>query len=325
VTFDDWPRKHKPPSRLKTYTHLEGERRIPTDYEIGTTRLHYYVGRGFEVRMPASAWYEKYQQGSPLRAASANWEAFADPRQTTYTAYVKRQRASEAHLDGIFRTIDASEYDRGLDAQWLRTLSGYIGPLRYPLHGMQMVAAYIGSMAPSSRITIVAMFQAADTMRLVQRLAHRMIQVRQTEPTFGVDAASVWQYDSQWQPLRRLVEQLLVTYDWGEALVALNVCVRPAFDDLFMVRLAEHARRRGDPQYQAFCASFWEDFAWQRDWTAALLECAFADCRSAVERWKADWSARVAEALSPFESALPPGGEKPVKAPARVAVEEETP
>ena len=36
----------------KTYWHLAGARRMPTDYEIATSKLHYYVGRGFEVEVP---------------------------------------------------------------------------------------------------------------------------------------------------------------------------------------------------------------------------------------------------------------------------------
>ena len=47
-----------------------------------------------------------------------------------------------------------------------------------------MLAAYIGKMAPSSRITIAASFQAADEMRRVQRLAYRMRQLQVTHPEF---------------------------------------------------------------------------------------------------------------------------------------------
>ena len=36
----------------KTYWHLAGARRMPTDYEVATSKLHYYVGRGFEMAVP---------------------------------------------------------------------------------------------------------------------------------------------------------------------------------------------------------------------------------------------------------------------------------
>ena len=38
--------------KQRTYWHLEALGRRPTDYEIATSRLLYYVGRGFEVTLP---------------------------------------------------------------------------------------------------------------------------------------------------------------------------------------------------------------------------------------------------------------------------------
>jgi len=32
------------PEARKTYWHLAAARRMPTDYEIATSKLHYYVG-----------------------------------------------------------------------------------------------------------------------------------------------------------------------------------------------------------------------------------------------------------------------------------------
>ena len=77
------------PEERKTYWHLEGARRVPTDYEVATSRMLYYVGRGFEVEVPLSDWYRRYQQGSPL--VCDDWDRFADPRETTYAKYVALQ------------------------------------------------------------------------------------------------------------------------------------------------------------------------------------------------------------------------------------------
>ena len=42
----------------RTYWHLLGTKRVPSEYEIVSSRLLYYPGRGFEVKVPAAAWYE---------------------------------------------------------------------------------------------------------------------------------------------------------------------------------------------------------------------------------------------------------------------------
>ena len=74
----------------KTYWHLLQQRRMPTEYEIVTSKLLCYTGEGFtgkrfELDVPLLDWYKRYQQESPLTCSS--WEKFQDPRQTTYTRY----------------------------------------------------------------------------------------------------------------------------------------------------------------------------------------------------------------------------------------------
>ena len=81
------------------------------------------------------------------------------------------QPTREAFVNGLLDSI-SDDYDRGLSPQWMAVLDRVLAPFDIPGHGLQMVAAYIGNMAPSSRITIAATFQAADEMRRVQRLAY---------------------------------------------------------------------------------------------------------------------------------------------------------
>ena len=69
--------------------------------------------------------------------------------------------------------------------RWVDTLERLLPPLRYLYHGLQMLAAYVGQMAPSGRITIAAALQAADEMRRVQRIAYRMAMLRRLRPGFG--------------------------------------------------------------------------------------------------------------------------------------------
>ena len=128
-------------------------------------------------------------------------------------------------------------------------------PLRYPGHGLQMVAADIGKMAPISRIIMAASFQAADEMRRVQRLAYRMRQLQVTHTEFGGTAQQTWRDDPIWQPLREIIETLLVTWDWGEALVALQFVVKPAFDELLMTQFGRLARAAADDVLDRICFS----------------------------------------------------------------------
>lgn len=283
---------------MRTYSHLEHLARKPNDYDVTTSELLYYPSRGFEVRTPADAWYARYQLASPLRAG--NWERFRDPRETTYARYTALQRESESFADGLFRAVDDTQYDRRLSSAWLDALDLVLPTLRYPIHGLQMSAAYVGHMAPSGRIVSCALFQTADEIRRIQRLAYRMRQLDSTRPGFGNRSKWLWQNDARWQPLRELIERLLVCYDWGEALVALNLVVKPAFDQAFMVRFARVAEARGDRVLGELFSTLEGDCRWHRAWTVALLRTCIEDTRDnlrAVLDWSSAWRSRALAAI----------------------------
>jgi toluene monooxygenase system protein E len=299
-------------SKLKTYSHLSRERRMPTDYELVTSELLYYPRGGFEVTTPMSGWYEEHQRQSALQAT--NWEAFVDPRETTYTKYVALARGRETYVDGILQSIEDSGYDASLGVEWRATLSRLLAALRFPFHGFQMISAYIGQMAPSGRITVAAAFQTGDELRRIQRIAYRMTQLGLLELVSSEDGREVWQRDPAWQPLREAVERCLTTYDWGESLVALNVCLKPIIDELFMVRLSRVAKGKGDYLLGQLFASLYEDCLWQREWTVALLEMAVRDRgenRRVIAGWAGKWRERALGAARALELELQSGGSHP--------------
>jgi toluene monooxygenase system protein E len=315
----------------KTYSHLAGARRIPTTYEIATSRLLYYFDRGgFALELPASEWYRRYQVGSPIGAAlpagsTPGWEAFEDPRATTYASYVRQQRDREAFIARVLDAASVARQDPALPAAWIETLERTLSPLRFVYHGLQMAAAYVAQMAPSGRITVAALFQTGDEIRRIHGIAFRVVQLRAVAgAAFGESGRDRWQSDPSWQPLRRVVEKLLVTYDWGAALVALNVCVRPLVDELFLVGLATLAERNGDYADAQLLRSFADDGTWQREWTERLLRVAGADpngspsgssetggaseARAAIAAWIAEWRPQVADAVADAAANLGPDG-----------------
>jgi toluene monooxygenase system protein E len=274
----------------RTYWHLESLNRKPAEYEIVSTHLLYHPDRGFEVQTPVTEWYRKHVKESPLVLADA--DRFRDPRETTYTTYTALQKDKEIYVDGLLESIERTNYDKALSPAWLRTLSRVLPPLRYPVHALQMTAAYVGQMAPGSRITMAALFQSADEMRRIQRIAYRMRQLAETHPGFGNDARAIWQEDPLWQPLREVLEKLLIAYDWGESFVGLNLVVKPLMDGLFMTHFAALANKSGDPILARIFESLAEDGRWHRQWSVALARLLLRDreehaglLRTWIRRW----------------------------------------
>ena len=290
----------------KTYWHLLPQRRMPTEYEIVTSKLLCYTGEGFtgkrfELDVPLQDWYKRFQQDSPLICSS--WDSFRDPRETTYTKYNEVQRDKEIFVDGILEEIETSGYDAQISQRWMRVLSSVVAPLRYPGHGFQMVASYVGQMAPSGRIVIAAALQSADEMRRVQRIAYRVRQLQQFDVGFARDSKARWQTDTLWQPLRMAIEKLLITYDWSESFVALNLVLKPLVDELLMNHFSDLALCEGDYLLGQVFYSLNEDCRWHREWSQALSRMVVehnSQNRDTIEGWIAKWYPMAASAVQAF-------------------------
>jgi toluene monooxygenase system protein E len=295
----------RPPGR-KTYTRLVTGRRIPTEYELMSTDLHYNHPRRFELPPgnPVVDWYYRNREGSALQAR--DWEQFADPRRTTYQIYTGLQDGREDVVDGLLREVDDTAYDAQLNDEWVRFLDRWYSPLRFPVHGLQMLAAYVAQMAPASRITNCASFQTGDEMRRVQRIAYRTVQL--AGPPFDDEAATrqraAWEEAAAFQPLRELIERALVAYDWGESFIVTNAVIKPRIDRLVNQDIAGTlATANGDPILTSIHFSLDEDARWHREWTAALLRHIVDDNTAngeVVSGWIEKWSPLASEALEAF-------------------------
>jgi toluene monooxygenase system protein E len=252
----------------RTYLPLEQQRHKPTDYQVTTSALLYYPERGFEVETPIWQHYLKYQRGASLQCA--DWEAFEDPAHTTYSSYVAARRDQEAFLDRLY------ERPARKLAPELGALLGPLSALRFFLHGLQMTSAYVGSMAPSGRISVVAAFQASDELRRIQRVCQWLSRSGTTIPELDALGRERWQKHAAFQPLRRLTEELLVTYDWGEALLALNGVIKPIFDRLWFEQIAALAARHGDELLEQTLKSMGEDGRWHQAWFIQWSRLALA-------------------------------------------------
>jgi toluene monooxygenase system protein E len=250
-----------------------------------------------------ATFYDLKQRQSPLQLD--DWEAFSDPLETTYASYVARQQARDTFVDGLFRAMEATGYDARLSPRWLRFLEVLLPTLRYPGHALMMVAAYVGQMAPTSRVLIAATFQSADETRRIETVCRRIAQIRATHPHFAPAAEQQWESASAWQPLRKLMEELLVCYDFGEALIALNVAVKPLFDRYFVDEVARIAPMEGDPMLAQLLFSLGEDCEWHRNWTRSLVALAAArpNGRARIGKWAAEWLERTTLALLELEAA----------------------
>ena len=168
-----------------------------------------------------------------------------------------------------------------------------------------MLASAAGSLAPTGRVAVALLFQAADEMQRVHRLAFRLAQVRIAAPGLGDDARHRWETDAAWQPLRALIERMLVTFDWQESFAALNLAFKPAWEEQIFRRCADAAHGLGDERLAALLGCLGEDSRWHADWSAAAIAALWpAPQDGRLEEAAARWRPAVRDALAPLDAAL---------------------
>lgn len=298
----------------KTWSQLAaGARRKPSEYEVVSHNLIYHYDRSpapFEINpaAPLNVWYLRHREGSPFRVD--DWNEFRDPHRLTYRAYIEQQSRRESYLDGIVERFEAAGHRARLAPDWVDVLSRVYLTSRFSCHVLQMAAMYLAQISPSSYIANCAEFQAADEMRRIQRIAYR---AKALSLEFGEQLADtqtargIWEDDEAWQPMRRCLEELLVAYDYGEAFVALNVCVKPLHDAFFISALGAVAQQEGDEELALMLDDFRLDSDRSRDWSKALLAYAIErrpQNREAIAGWIEAWRPRSEAAVEGLSATL---------------------
>lgn len=296
---------------LKTWSHLAARRRKPSEYEIVTTNLHYSTRDTnapweLDPEMFMNRWYKQYRNDSPLK--HDDWNAFRDPEEIVYRTYNLMQDGQESYVYGLFDQFNAREHDKSLEKTWAGTLARIYTPARYLFHTLQMGSAYVGQMAPASTITNCTYFQMADSLRWLSHTAYRTKEMSLTfdDKGFGRTERAYWETEPVWQGFRELMEKVLVTWDWAEAFVALNLVAKPAVEESVLRKLGGSARHNGDILLGLLTDAQLLDAARHRRWATALVKMALEkdDNREVIKGWIAKWEPLADKAIEAYCGAL---------------------
>jgi len=301
---------------LKTWSHLAGRRRKPSEYEIVSTNLLYNTrddNAPYELdpNMFMNVWYKTYRNGSGLQ--HPDWNAFRDPDEQVYRTYTMLQDGQETYVFGLFDQFNERGHDQALDPAWAAELARIHTPARYLFHTLQMTSAYIQQMSPASTITNCAAFQAADSLRWMSHVAYRTKELSLTFPElgFGTGERAHWETTPAWQGFRELMERVLTTWDWSEAFVALNLVAKPAIEEAVLRRLGDAARHQGDTLLGMLTDAELIDADRHRRWASALVKMVSAEAGNAdvIRGWFDKWEPLADAAIAAYCAALPDGAD----------------
>ena len=299
--------------KLRTWSTFGDIRRKPTEYEIVshdlnyTTRADKHAPLESNPTSPMNMWLSTYRDRSPLQVD--DWHAYRDPDRLTYRAYTTAQAEAEHTASTLLDEYSEAGHDAELSADWLAALGALFCPLRFPYHGIQQIQAYIGLVSPTSYLTNAASFAAADCFRVVNLAAYRTTELNQVHPDAGFGSAERehWQHGDAWQPLRRAVETAMIAYDFGEALTAANLVIRPAVESVLFESLGEVARANDDDLTWLLLKSLGDDGDRAGRWSAEVARfgiAANADNVAVLERWVNRWKPRAIDAAGALAEAV---------------------
>ena len=280
----------------KTWSHLAGRRRRPSEYEIVSTNLHFSTDNPdapFELdpNFDMALWFKRYRNASLI--AHPNWDAFRDPDEVVYRTYNLLQDGQETYVFGLFSQFADRGHDAMLGREWVATLSKMYSPCRYLFHGMQMMSAYLCQMAPASTISNCATYQTADSLRWLTHTAYRTKELSNSFSDLGLGTGErlAWETNSEWQGFRELLEKGLVVWDWAECFIVLNLVLKPIAEECLIHGLGELARRNSDTLLGLLADVQMADATRHRRWAKALTEMALEQPGSrqlfvqALEKW----------------------------------------
>ena len=290
------------PKKLRTWSAFGDIRRKPSEYEIVTHGLNYTMRTNRRTPLesnptsPMNSWLLTYRDKSPLQCD--DWDGYRDPAQLTYRKYVEMQSKAEQVVTGVLDEYAEIDHDADLDEDWLRYLAYALTPQRYPTHALQMMQAYLASMAPSSYIVNAGAFAAADLLRLNSVLAYRTRALQRAHPSigFGTTERAAWERDPDWQPIRKALEQALVAYDWGECLAAVNLVLKPSLNEVLNHQLGMIAKDSEDGLTWMLLGSIQRDADRNVKWSVALARYAIdrrAENRAVLQKWVNRWLPRA--------------------------------
>ena len=297
---------------LKTWSHLAARRRKPSEYEIVSVNLHYNdrdANSPYELSpdMFMNEWYKKNTFGTELK--HGDWNSFRDPDEVIYRTYNLMKDGQETYVHGLFDQFNEREHDKALDPRWAGTLARFYAPARYLFHTLQMAGAYIGQVSPASTITNCNYFQMADSFRWLSHTAYRTKELSNTFPAIGFTQKEreYWENDPIWQGFRELMEKALSTYDWGEAMVAVNLVAKPAIEEAVLRKLGEAARHNGDTLLGLLTDAQLIDASRHRRWLATWVKLALETDGNLelIQKWVAKWEVLADKAIKDYASLLP--------------------
>ncbi|MCV6591291.1 MAG: aromatic/alkene monooxygenase hydroxylase subunit beta [Marinobacterium sp.] len=247
------------------------------------------------------------QDASRTQLVMADWYAFRDPRQFYYGTYVQARAKMQEVAESNYAFFEKRNLARLLSDEQNAALIRFLVPLRHVEHTANLNNMYGTGLGMGTALTQAMLYDGMDRLGIAQYLSRIGLILDGNSGEALAQAKQHWMDDAVWQGMRALCEELMVTEDWFELLLAQDIVVDTLVYELVYKQWDAQLADNG-AQDVAMLTEFMQD--WWKDnqrWGDSVLKTAAAesaDNTALMEQWISNWRGKAAEALAPLASEM---------------------
>jgi NAD(P)H-flavin reductase/ferredoxin len=302
--------------QFEWYTPHKRRATLYEDVTVDTQpSIHRHLTRGWPVHFEdgRGTW-----NAASTALQSSDWFEFRDPGEQWERPFYQRGAAAEVQIEGAIRSATEEHLLADFSPEWVEFLRAFLQGPAFIEHGLWFALATGARDCLSDSVATCVCLQAAMKQRSAQAIVLYAMDLEEHHGEFSIEAAKQsFLSDEAWQPTRRYVERLAATSDWGELIVAANLCLEPILGTLIRRELGTRAAAgSGDTVTPVLARVATQEWEWVRAWSTELCRFLLADeahgaaNRAQIGAWTRDWMPQAIEAalaLAPFAASVPSG------------------
>jgi phenol hydroxylase P1 protein len=254
-------------------------------------------------------WQPELELNDKRRTAiqMADWYAFKDPRQFYYGSYVQQRAKMQEVAENNYAFFEKRNLAAHLSEDMRASLIRFLVPLRHVEHTANLNNVYGAAYGYGTAITQALMFDGMDRLGMAQYLSRIGLILDGNSGDSLVEAKNQWMTADIWQGVRAMCEEMLVTKDWFELLIAQDFVFDSLVANLVYGQWDQKVAANGG-QDVAMLTEFMQ--VWHKDtarWVDAVVKIAAAESdenQVLIAGWISKWRGKAAEALAPLSNEM---------------------
>jgi len=254
-------------------------------------------------------WQPEKELNDPSRTAikMEDWYAFRDPRQMYYGTYVQQRAKMQEVAENNYSFFEKRSLINHLSDEVKAKLIRYLVPLRHMEQAANLNNMYASSYGYGTAITQACLFNGMDRLGVAQYLSRIGLILDGNSGDALTEAKLFWMKDELWQGLRACAEEMTVTEDWFEVLIAQDVVADSLIYDLYYHQF-DAWLQDNQAQDVGMLTEFMQ--VWSKEsnrWVDAVLKTAAAESdenKALLEQWIMKWKTKLMQSLEAISAEM---------------------